>query len=149
MESFWDQTLNVKATTTDSTNWTIILNIMNFEQIINDLLHAYREIRYVAIYSNNDLTSKQRNNVSESSSANTDRYEELLVNPVLLTAARQRGNIDCGGLRFIIVAYGNFYQLIRETSFGHISICLENQANLAQLPDEIFEFLRSKYTELF
>jgi hypothetical protein len=118
---------------------------MNYERIIDDLIDAYREIRYAAIYHNNDLISKQRNNVSGNSSADTDRYEELLVNPVLLLAARQRGNIDCGGLRFIIIAYGNFYQLIRETS----SICLEKQANLAQLPDEIFEFLKSKYVELF
>ena len=122
---------------------------MNYDIIINDLLGSYKEIRYVAIYNNNDLVSRQRNNVVGNSAVDTDRYEELLVNPVLLTAARQRGNIDCGGLRFIIIAYGNFYQLIRETSLGHISICLEKQANLAQLPDQIFEFLKSKYTELF
>jgi len=122
---------------------------MNFDQIIDDLLNSYKEIRYVAIYHNYYLSSKQRENVSGNSSAGTDRYEELLVNPVLLTAARQRGNIDCGGLRFIIIAYGNFYQLIKETLLGHISICLEKQADLAQLPNEIFEFLRAKYTELF
>src|SRR5215831_16186236 len=122
---------------------------MDFEQIIDGLLNAYREIRYVAIYNRHDVVSKQRDNVSGSSSGDTDRYEELLVNPVLLTAARQRGNIDCGGLRFIIIAYGNFYQLISETSFGHISICLEKQADLAELPNEIFGFLGSKYTEYF
>ena len=122
---------------------------MNSERIIDDLLGSYSEIRYVAIYHNNDLVSKQRSDISGNSSVDTDKYEELLVNPVLLTAARQRGNIDCGGLRFIIIAYGNFYQLIKETLPGHISICLEKQADLAELPNEIFEFLRSKYTELF
>lgn len=55
------------------------------------------------------MTSKQRGAISDNSSADTDRYEELFVNPVLLTAARQRGNIDCGGLNFIIIACGNFY----------------------------------------
>jgi hypothetical protein len=122
---------------------------MNYDTIINDLLDSYHEIRYVAIYNKNDLISKQRDNVVGNSAVDTDRYEELLVNPVLLTAARQRGNIDCGGLKFIIVAYGNFHQLIKETSFGHISICLEQQANLAQLPEQIFSFLKSRYTELF
>src|SRR5215831_13445045 len=122
---------------------------MDFEQIIDGLLNAYREIRYVAIYNRHDVVSKQRDNVSGSSSGDTDRYEELLVNPVLLTAARQRGNIDCGGLRFIIIAYGNFYQLIKEISLGHISICLEKKSNLTHLPGEIFEFLKSRYSELF
>ncbi|MBO9699951.1 MAG: hypothetical protein J7604_07055 [Sporocytophaga sp.] len=122
---------------------------MIYRQIVDDLLNSYNEIRYVAIYDDNELTSKQRNSIFNNSSADTDRYEELLVNPVILTAARQRGNIDCGGLNFIVIAYGNFFQLIKETSFGHISICLEKQTNLAQLPEEIFDFLKSKYAELF
>ncbi|WP_211236734.1 hypothetical protein [Sporocytophaga myxococcoides] len=122
---------------------------MNYSIIIDELLDTYSEVRYVAIYNQNELNSKQRSSLSDNSSADTDRYEELLVNPVLLTAARQRGNIDCGGLRFIIIAYGNFYQLIKETSFGHVSICLEKRANLTHLPDEIFECLKSKYAELF
>ena len=122
---------------------------MNYITLIDDLLDSFAEIRYGAIYHNNNLTSKQRTDVSDSSSDNTDRYEELLVNPVLLTAARQRGNIDCGGLRFIIIAYGNFYQLIKEISLGHISICLEKKSNLTHLPGEIFEFLKSRYSELF
>jgi len=61
--------------------------------------------------------------------------------------ARQRGNIDCGGLRFILVGYGNFYQLIREIKGGHISICLDNTADLTALPDKIFEFLIKKYPD--
>lgn len=75
----------------------------------------------------------------------TDKYEELLVNPTLLTIARQRGNIDCGGLRFIIVGYGNFYQLVKEIKNGHISICLEKNVDLTIVPEKIFEFLKSKY----
>jgi hypothetical protein len=76
-------------------------------QIIDDLFDFHHDIRYVAVYQNDQLVFKQRQQTSDSSSSDTDQYEELLVNPALLTLARQRGNIDCGGLRYIIVGYGN------------------------------------------
>ena len=118
-------------------------------QIIEDLFTSFTDIRYVAIYLDNELTYKQKEQPSNSSSPDTDKYEELLVNPTLLTVARQRGNIDCGGLRFLIVGYGNFYQLVKEIAAGHISICLDKKVDLTNLPDKIFEFLKSRYSELF
>ena len=120
----------------------------NTNQIIDDLFNFLLEIRYVAIYQNAELTFKQRKQTSDSSSSDTDKYEELLVNPTLLTIARQRGNIDCGGLKFIIVGYGNFYQLVKEIKNGHISICLEKNVDLTIVPEKIFEFLKSKYSQL-
>lgn len=120
----------------------------NTNQIIDDLFNFLLEIRYVAIYQNAELTFKQRKQTSDSSSSETDKYEELLVNPTLLTIARQRGNIDCGGLRFIILGYGNFYQLVKEIKNGHISICLEKNVDLTIVPEKIFEFLKSKYSQL-
>lgn len=117
----------------------------NTNQIIDDLFNFLLEIRYVAIYQNDELTFKQRKQTSDCSSSDTDKYEELLVNPTLLTIARQRGNIDCGGLKFIIVGYGNFYQLVKEIKNGHISICLEKNVDLTIVPEKIFEFLKSKY----
>lgn len=120
----------------------------NTNQIIDDLFNFLLEIRYVAIYQNDELTFKQRKQTSDSSSWDTDKYEELLVNPTLLTIARQRGNIDFGGLRFIILGYGNFYQLVKEIKNGHISICLEKNVDLTIVPEKIFEFLKSKYSQL-
>ena len=120
----------------------------NTNQIIDDLFNFLLEIRYVAIYQNAELTFKQRKQTSDSSSSETDKYEELLVNPTLLTIARQRGNIDCGGLRFIILGYGNFYQLVKEIKNGQISICLEKNVDLTIVPEKIFEFLKSKYSQL-
>lgn len=120
----------------------------NTNQIIDDLFNFLLEIRYVAIYQNDELTFKQRKQTSDSSSSDSDKFEELLVNPTLLTIARQRGNIDCGGLRFIIVGYGNFYQLVKEIKNGHISICLEKNVDLTTVPEKIFEFLKSKYSQL-
>ena len=75
-------------------------------------------------------------------------YEELLVNPVLLKLATQRGNIDCGGLKYVIIRYGHFYQLIGNLREGHISICLSLESDVNLLSDRIFAFLEDKYPEL-
>lgn len=120
----------------------------NKNQIIDELLNFLLEIGYVAIYQNDKLIFKQRQQTSNSSSSDTDKYEELLVNPTLLTTARQRGNIDCGGLKFLIVGYGNFYQLVKEIKNGHIPICLDKNVDLTNVPEKIFEFLNSNYSEL-
>jgi hypothetical protein len=53
------------------------------------------------------------------------------VNPTLLTLATQRGNIDCGGLRYLIVGYGHFHQLVVPSPAGHVSIAFELGANPA------------------
>jgi hypothetical protein len=118
-------------------------------EIIDELFKSFSDIRYVAVYTGNELVYKQKQQNLNSSSPDTDKYEELLVNPTLLVAARQRGNIDCGGLRFLIVGYGNFYQLIKEIHGGHISICLDKHVDLTNMPEKIFEFLKSKYSELY
>jgi hypothetical protein len=118
-------------------------------QIIDDLFNFSADIRYVAIYKDNELISKQRQQTLDSSSPDTDKYEELLVNPTLLTMARQRGNLDCGGLRFLIIGYGHFYQLVKEINNGHISICLGKNVDLTNMPEKIFALLKSKYSELY
>lgn len=121
--------------------------MLNKNKIIQDLFEKFEGIRYVAIYTDNELISKQKSQLMDSSDVDTDKYEELLVNPTLLTLARQRGNIDCGGLRFIIIGYGNFFQLITEVAGGHISICLKKNSDLSIVPEEIMSFLKLEYSE--
>ena len=122
---------------------------MDKKKIIQELFKFSKNIRYVAIYSNSDLIFEQKEAVNTSaSSGETDRFEELLVNPTLLTLATQRGNIDCGGLNYLIIGYGNFYQLVKSIPKGHISICLEKETDLNNLPEEIFSFLKSNIPSL-
>ncbi len=87
-------------------------------------------IRYVPTYARGHLELNQRGGVSGASASESDRYEELLVNPTLLTLLSQRGDIDCGGLRYILVRYGNFFQLVAGIPDGHISVALEPTADL-------------------
>jgi hypothetical protein len=99
------------------------------EPTITNLLSLSPQIRYVAIARGQEVELRQRPGLDAPSGADSDRFEELLVNPTLLTLARQRGEIDCGGLRFVIVGYGNFHQLVIPFDGGHVSIAFELDAN--------------------
>jgi hypothetical protein len=85
-----------------------------------------------------ELVSRQKSQVAGSSAAESDRYEELFVNPTLLKLARQRGDLDCGGARFVLVGYGNFHQLVIDLPDGHVSVCFE----LGSAPLDHWEVIR-------
>jgi hypothetical protein len=88
------------------------------------------EIRYVAFGEGQDVVLRERSGLHNASSGESDRYEELLVNPTLLKLAGQRGDIDCGGLRYVVVAYGNFWQLVIPTGdASHVSVSVESAAD--------------------
>lgn len=93
--------------------------------LITQLLALSPHVRYVAVYQDGTLISAEREGLPAPSSPETDRYEELLVNPALLTLTRQRGNIDCGGLRYLLIRYGNFFQLVMPHADGHVSLAIE------------------------
>jgi hypothetical protein len=97
----------------------------NEASTIDQIFRVCEAIRYVALYRKGKLISRQRPDLANASVAESDRYEELFVNPALLTLAHQRGNLDCGGARFVLVGYGNFHQLVIDLPDGHVSICWE------------------------
>lgn len=103
------------------------------DRLVTSIFDLSKDVRYVAVYDGTDLTSRSRPGQTPSSDGDSDTYEELLVNPTLLLLTKQRGNIDCGGLRHVLVGYGHFGQLVVPLDKGHISICLELGANYDQL----------------
>ena len=102
---------------------------MKQEIIIEKAMALTSSLRYVAVYVNGELVSKQRSNISNSSASESDKYEELIVNPTLLKLAMQRGNIDCGGLNYIVIRYGNFFVLLFPVEGGHINFGFEPDAD--------------------
>jgi hypothetical protein len=94
-------------------------------------------IRYVAVGRGQDVRLRERPDLANASSGESDRYEELLVNPTLITLARQRGDIDCGGLDYLVVAYGAFFQLVLPTEDGHISVAIERTHSPTDLVEPI------------
>jgi len=55
----------------------------------------------------------------------------------LLKLASQRGNIDCGGLDYILVRYGNFFQFVLPESWGHVSVCIEANTDPIQIGAQV------------
>ncbi|WGS84004.1 hypothetical protein [Methylomonas sp. UP202] len=111
--------------------------------MIENIFKLSESIRYVAIYRNGLLESRAKLNTSDASSSESDRYEELLVNPTLLTLASQRGNIDCGGLEYLLVRYGSFFQFVCPVNSGHLSVCIEPDADPIAIATNIKSLLHS------
>jgi hypothetical protein len=100
-------------------------------------------VRYVAVYRDGRLEMRSRPGTAGASSSESDRYEELLVNPTLLKLASQRGDIDCGGLESLLVRYGNFYQFVMPTGWGHVSVCIEPDADAIEVGRQIANLVRN------
>jgi hypothetical protein len=86
-------------------------------------------VRYVAVYRKGRLRMRQRPGLAGASAAESDKYEELIVNPTLLKLVTQRGDIDCGGVKFVVIRYGNFFQTVFPMPDGHVGVGLETTAN--------------------
>ena len=91
------------------------------------------------------MSTAQREDLQAPSASSSDFYEELLVNPTLLTLTRQRGDLDCGGLRHLVIAYGNFNQVVLPLpdGTGHLSVCLERDADADAVAAHLREILAS------
>jgi hypothetical protein len=90
----------------------------------SDVLALDPGIRYVAI-NRDGAIAEMLQSLPSFNPAETDRMEELLVNPVALELFTRRGNLDLGGVRFLIVRYGLQFQVILPCRGGHLSIGVE------------------------
>ena len=95
------------------------------EDLIDAIFAISPDVRYVALASDGDVTFRERAGLAGASSAESDFYEESIVNPTLITLLSQRGRIDCGGLDYVIIRYGNFFQVVRPIPGGHVSVAVE------------------------
>lgn len=109
------------------------------------VLQTSAEIRYVALSRHGQLCLRQREQLHNASTPESDRYEELIVNPTLLTLVGQRGNIDCGGAQFVLIRYGNFFQFVAPVPGGHISVGMEADCNPLEVVASAMLVLRRHY----
>jgi hypothetical protein len=107
--------------------------MLSHETLIDRCFDLSPDVRYVAVYRDGILRSRERAGVAGASATESDRYEELLVNPTVLTLVRQRGNIDCGGVRYVLIRYGNFFTFVLPVTDGHVAVGLEPTADLERL----------------
>lgn len=99
------------------------------ESLASQLFASSPRIRYVAVYRDGVLELASRPDLQNASAEESDRYEELLVNPTVLTLTGQRGAIDCGGLHYVVIRYGYFFQLVQPIAGGHVSVAIEPDAD--------------------
>jgi hypothetical protein len=99
-------------------------------------------IRYVAVGEGQRVETAQRDGLENASESGSDFFEELLVNPTLLGLARRRGELDCGGLRHLIVGYGNFNQVVVPTQAGHVSVCVELDADAGAVAAQVTQLVQ-------
>jgi hypothetical protein len=117
-------------------------------QIFDQLFTISPDIRYAAIYRANQLELVQRPELQNASSSESDKYEELIVNPTLLTLVNQRGQIDCGGMEYVLIRYGHFFQLVHPIAGGHLSVAIEPRARPLDLLDKIRQALAENGLEI-
>jgi hypothetical protein len=55
------------------------------DRLMDALFDLTPDVRYVAVYRRGELSLRQRLDLSLASAPESDRYQELLVNPILLT----------------------------------------------------------------
>ncbi len=99
------------------------------QSVLGQIFKISTAVRYAALYQSGKLMSQQRTEAANTPSSESDHYEELFINPAILTLVKQRGNIDCGGAKFVVVRYGHFYQLVIDLPGGHVSVCFELNEN--------------------
>jgi len=123
---------------------TATLAAVDVQEIISSVFALGDHVRYVAVAHGQQVERRQRPGIADAFSTESDRYEELLVNPTLLLLARQRGEIDCGGLVHVIVGYGNFAQVVvPNPAGGHVSVAVAPGHDPVVVAESVEQFLGS------
>jgi len=108
------------------------------EKVSGKLFELNANIRYVAINQKERIVEMEQNPKRPSlNPIETDRMEELIVNPIILEISRRRGNLDMDGLRYVIIRYGTMYELIFPYKDGHLSLGVELNANPTQVAENV------------
>lgn len=111
------------------------------EALIADLF-ALGRIGYVALGVGQDVLMRLAPGFETPISCESNFYEELIVNPTLIALARQRGELNCGGLRYVAVGYGGFVQFVAPMRGGHVSLGVSETRDCKQLAIEVAGVLR-------
>lgn len=107
-------------------------------RISTQLFRMEPKIRYVAVNQNGKIVEMEQSSSHPSyNPAETDRMEELIVNPVVLELAERRGNIDMDGIRYVIIRYGTQYQVLMPYGAGHLSIGVELQDDPVEIASKV------------
>jgi hypothetical protein len=93
------------------------------EKLSERLFRLEPRIRYVALNQKGEIREMVQSSQHPSfNSPESDRIEELIVNPIVLEITARRGNLDMDGIRYVVIRYGTQYQVLLPYQNGHLSI---------------------------
>ena len=96
------------------------------EKLSTYLFNLEPRLRYVAVNQEGRILEMEQSPSHPTyNPQETDRMEELIVNPIVLEMAARRGNIDMEGIRYVVIRYGTQYQVLMPYLEGHLSIGVE------------------------
>lgn len=111
---------------------------MDPHRLADEIFALSNDVRYVAVrIGGGDGLLRERAGLANASASESDRYEERIVNPTLLALVGERGRIDCGGVDWVLVRYGHFFQLVHPVRGGHVSIAFEPGADVLALQPRV------------
>jgi len=120
-----------------------VQNITAEEKLSAQLFSMEPKIRYVAVNQKGKIVEMEQSQSHPSYNPNeTDRMEELIVNPIVLELAARRGNLDMDGIRYVVIRYGTQYQLLIPYDEGHLSIGVELQDDPVEIASKITAVLK-------
>ncbi len=113
------------------------------DKLSTQLFELEPKIRYVALNQNDKIVEMEQSPQHPTYNPHeSDRIEELIVNPIVLEITRRRGNIDMNGIRYVIIRYGTQYQLLMSYKDGHISIGVESEDDPIEIAGKVAKYLR-------
>ena len=111
---------------------------MSPEKLSTRLFSLEPKIRYVAVNQRGRIVEMEQSAKHQSyNPRETDRMEELVVNPTVLEITSRRGNIDMDGIRYVVIRYGTQYQLIMPYLEGHLSIGVELEDDPVEIASRV------------
>ena len=101
-------------------------------------------VRYVAVNLDGKIVEMEQSPRWPSANpSDTDRMEELLVNPTVIDLVRRRGELDLGGVSYVLIRYGALFQLVTPYRGGHVSVGIEPGPDVLEVAERCVEAIRS------
>lgn len=121
-----------------------LASVMRGEKLLDAILELSPTIRYAAVHVGaGEPLLRERAGGSVGTAADSERWDELVVNPVLIELAARRGDVDCDGLDYVLVRYRRFYNLVLPLERGHLSVVIEPDGEPLPLIPALREIARS------
>jgi len=113
---------------------------MSWAKISPEVFELDPGIRYLAVNQQGEIVETAQRRPSHNP-AETDRMEELLVNPAILELSKRRGDLDLDGVRYIVIQYGLQYQAVFNYRNGHVSVGIESDSDAIAVVTKVLRHL--------